>query len=130
MGRSTLIALMITAIVTTAVLFLAALIVEVLGPAAIYFVYIVCIPAELILLFLDIVLICVSLSAALHLLRLRRADEEHRMRMLQERREIDLKIRGMRLIEHRHRVKKLRIAARRYHLLRRQHDKRQPVNDS
>lgn len=121
---------MITAIVTTAVLFLAALIVEVLGPAAIYFVYIVCIPAELILLFLDIVLICVSLSAALHLLRLRRADEEHRMRMLQERREIDLKIRGMRLIEHRHRVKKLRIAARRYHLLRRRHDWRQPVNDS
>ena len=129
MGRSTFIALTASAIVTTAVLFLTALIVEVLGPEAIYFVWIVCIPVELILLFLDIVLIYVSLSTALHLLRLRRADEEHRIRLLQQRRETDLKIRRLQLIERQYRVNKSRVAARRYQLKRRLHN-HPTANDS
>src|SRR5258708_26495647 len=89
---STFATLVMAAIVTTALMFLTALIVWVLGPVAIYFVWIVCIPVELLLLILDLVLLVVSLSTALHLLKLWRMDEEHRLKLLRERREIGLKM--------------------------------------
>lgn len=126
---STLAALVAAAIVTTALMFLTALIVWILGPAAIYFVWIVCIPLELVLLVLDLVLLIVTVSTGCHLLSLWRADEEDRLRVQKERREIDLKIRRLQLIEHQYRINKLRVAARRYQLMRRRLDKRPPAND-
>ncbi|MGI9057025.1 MAG: hypothetical protein ACR2H5_00410 [Ktedonobacteraceae bacterium] len=116
---STFATLVMAAIATTALMFLTALIVWVLGPTAIYFVWLVCIPLDLVLLFLALVLLVVSLSTALHLLKLWRVDEEHRLRLLRERRELGLKMHRLELAEQQHRVHKLAIASRRYQLKRR-----------
>ena len=117
--KSTLVGLVVSAIVTTLVLFLTVLIVWALGPEAIYFVWLVCIPAVFVLLILDLVLIIASLSTALHLFRLWRADEEHRLRLVRERREVELKIRKLQLLELQQRVNKHSVEARRYQLKRR-----------
>ncbi len=116
---STFAALVMAAIMTTALMFLTALIVWMLGPVAIYFVWIVCIPLELVLLILDLVLLVVSLSTALHLLKLWRMDEEHRLKLLRERREIGLKMHKLELTEQQYRANKLTVAARRYQFKRR-----------
>lgn len=116
---STFAALVVATIVTTIMMFLTALIVWVLGPAAIYFVWIVCIPLECILLFLDLVLLWVSLSTALHLLRLWRENEEHRIKSLRKRREMDLEMRRLQLIECQRRIRRGGYLSRRAQLQKR-----------
>ena len=116
---NTFITFVLAAIVTTVFMFLTALIVGVLGPVAIYFVWIVCIPVGLVVLILDLVLLVEGLSTALHLLKLWRVDEEHRLKVLQEKREIRLKMDKLELIEYQYRVKKLIVAARRHQFKRR-----------
>ena len=116
---STFATLVMAAIVTTALMFLTALIVWQLGPTAIFFVWSVCIPVELLLLILDLVLLVVSLSTALHLLKLWSKDEEHRLKLLRERREIGLKMHKLELAEQQYRLNKLAVTARRYQFKRR-----------
>lgn len=113
---STFAALVTTAIVTTVVLFLTALIAWGLGPTAIYFICAICIPVDCILLVCEAVLIYVCLSGALHFFKLKRADEEHRYELLREHREIELAIRKLELAEHRRKAHKRNYAARHYQL--------------
>ena len=116
---STFATLVMAAIVTSAMMFLTAIIVWVLGPAAIYFVWLVCIPVELVLLVLDFVLLIVSLSTALPLLKMWRIDEEHRLTLVQQRRELGLKMHKLELTERQFRMNKQIVAARRYQFKRR-----------
>ncbi len=85
------------AIFTTFLVFLTALITNVLGSAAIYFVWIICIPVELILLVSGLAVMLVIMGNMLHSLRLRRIDEEHFYKVLREKRELDLQKRRMQL---------------------------------
>ena len=94
---STIAALVAFAIFTTFLMFLTALITTVLGSAAIYFVWIICIPVELILFFGGLTVMLVILGNTLHSLRLKRIDEEHFYQVLREKREFDLQKRRMQL---------------------------------
>jgi len=116
---NTFLALVATAITTTAMMFLTVLIVEKLGSAATPFVVFVCIPFDLLFLVFGLLFTYVCLSALLHIFRLMRAEEEHRFKVRYERREIDLEIHRLRLAEYRQRAKKSSVAVRRYQWKRR-----------
>jgi hypothetical protein len=98
MNRFSIIAALVAlAIFVTFLMFLTTLITAVLGSAAIYFVWIICIPVECILFCGGLTVMVVSLVNALHSLRLKRINEEHYYRMLREQRELDLQKRRMQL---------------------------------
>ncbi|GAC1383833.1 MAG: hypothetical protein NVSMB33_11980 [Ktedonobacteraceae bacterium] len=90
-------ALLVLAIITTLLMFLTALIVHVLGSAAIYFVWLVCIPTECILLLFWLPIMFVTQANVLHSLKLKRADKEHYYQTLREKRRIDLQKRRVQL---------------------------------
>lgn len=124
--KSTFIALVITAITVSVLMFLLALIVETLGAAATPFVLFVCLPFTVLLAVFGLLFLYVCLSSLLHFFRLMRAEEDHRFKMRYELREIDLERRHWRLIEYRHQVKRSIEAARRYEWKRRRtHVRRQ-----
>jgi len=119
---STIASLVALAIFATVFMFLTALIFSVLGPAAIYFVWFVCVPVECILLCFGLVVMVVTLSNTLYSLKLRRKDEEHLYQVLGERREIDLEKRKLQLQEYRQHVSSGIYPQRRLKLRRRPDD--------
>jgi sensor histidine kinase YesM len=91
MNRFSIIAALVAlAIFVTFLMFLTTLITAVLGSAAIYFVWIICIPVEIISLFGGLIVVLIIVGNTLHSLKLRRIDEEHYYQVVREQRELDL----------------------------------------
>jgi hypothetical protein len=123
MNRFSVIAAMVAlAIFVTFLMFLTTLITNVLGSAAIYFVWIICIPVECILFCGGLAVMVVNLVNVLHSLRLKRIDEEHYYQVLREKRELDLQQRKLQV--HLYRLR----TSRNVHPTRRPRLKRRPAD--
>lgn len=91
MNRFSIIAALVAlAIITAFLMFLTLLITSVLGSAAIYFVWIVCIPIEIISLFGGLLVVLIIVGNTLHSLKLRRTNEDHYYQVVREQRELNL----------------------------------------
>lgn len=80
MNSSDKLSLVLVAIITTALMFLTAIVVNVLGSAALLFVYIVCIPALALLLLFGLCLIAAIVVRVLHATMMDMEDREHASR--------------------------------------------------
>ncbi|MEO8971302.1 MAG: hypothetical protein ABI406_06855 [Ktedonobacteraceae bacterium] len=101
MNSSDKLSLVLVAIITTALMFLTAIVVNVLGTAALLFVYIVCIPTIVLLLLFGLFLIAsivvriihaamMDMDDREHASRTKKADREHHYKMHRIQREIEL----------------------------------------
>ena len=113
---STKAALITLAILATVSMFLFALVASLVGPGSPYFLWIVCLPFECILLLFWLPVMFVAQAHVLHMLKLSRADEEHYYQMLRERREINLQMRRIQLQLYRHRLPYSRYHSRRVYI--------------
>ncbi len=77
MNRADKLSLVLIAVITTTLMFLTAIVVEVLGPAAPLFVYIVCIPTIVILLLFALFLIGTVVVRVVHAAMIDIDDYEH-----------------------------------------------------
>ena len=77
MKSSDKLSLVLVAIVTTALMFLTAIVINVLGPAALLFISIVCIPAIVLLLLLGLCLIAPIVVRVMHATMMDMGDHEH-----------------------------------------------------
>lgn len=80
MNSSDKLSLVLVAIVTTTLMFLTAIVVNVLGPSAPLFVYMVCIPATVLLLLFVLFLIAAIVARVLHATIMDMEDREHASR--------------------------------------------------
>ena len=113
---SRLASLVVLAILATVSMFLFALVASLVGPGSPYFLWIVCLPFEGILLLFWLPVMFVAQAHVLHMLKLSRADEEHYYQMLRERREINLQMRRIQLQLYRHRLPYSRYRPRRVYI--------------
>ena len=113
---STKAALITLAILATVSMFLFALVASLVGPGSPYFLWIVCLPFECILLLFWLPVMFVAQAHVLHMLKLSRADEEHYYQMLRERREINLQMRRIQLQLYHHRLPYSRYHPRRVYI--------------
>jgi hypothetical protein len=107
MNRFSIIAALVAfAIFATLLMFLTALIIHALGSTAIFFVWVICVPVECVLLCSGLAVMFVTQANVIHSLRLKREDEEHHYQVLQEKREIELEMRKLQLQLYRRRLSK------------------------